>query len=109
VDRKEVAPRRWCTQSAIDALTVVIHVCGRAFIGERFVSVLGESLDNCSFMPKFAVMIGGTALLAILLHGIEKGIGAAAYRFIIGHESKARTSVGPLAMGSLGAACRKPT
>src|SRR5208337_4540848 len=63
-------------------LTVVIHVCGLALIGERVVRVLSESVDRGSFMPKFAVVMGATALLATLLHGFEGAIWAAAYRFL---------------------------
>ncbi|MGA7873458.1 MAG: hypothetical protein WCA22_21430 [Candidatus Binatus sp.] len=33
-------------------------------------------------MPRFAVVMGVTALLATLLHGIEGVIWAAAYRFL---------------------------
>ena len=72
----------WVWSLPLIVLTVVIHVCGLALIGGRFVAVLGESLDHRSFMPKFAMVIGGTALLATLLHGIEGGIWAAAYRFL---------------------------
>jgi len=61
---------------------VVIHVCGLALIGGKFVDVLSESVDRRSFMPKFALVIGGAALLASVLHGIEAGIWAAAYRFL---------------------------
>jgi hypothetical protein len=47
-------------------LTVVIHVCGLALkVYRRSQRVPGSS----RFMPKFAVVIGGTALLASLLHG----------------------------------------
>ena len=63
-------------------LTVVIHVGGLALIGGKFVDALGESLDGRRFMPKFAMVIGGAALLASVLHGIEAGIWAAAYRFL---------------------------
>jgi hypothetical protein len=63
-------------------LTVVIHVCGLALIAERGVGVLNVSQDRRSFMPKFALVMGGTALLATLLHGIEAGIWAAAFRFL---------------------------
>ena len=63
-------------------LTVVIHVCGLALIGGKFVDVLGGSLNDRRFMPKFAMVIGGAALLASVLHGIEAGIWAAAYRFL---------------------------
>jgi hypothetical protein len=71
----------WAWSLPLIVLTVVIHVWGLALIGGKFVAVFGDSLDNHSFMPKFAVVIGGTALLAILLHGIETGIWAVAYRF----------------------------
>ena len=73
----------WAWSLPLVVLTVIIHVCGLALIGGKFVAVLGESLDsNRSFMPKFAMVIGGTALLATLLHGIEAGIWAVAYRFL---------------------------
>ena len=39
-------------------------------------------LDDRSLIPKFAVVIGGAALLTTLLHGIESGIWAAAYRLL---------------------------
>ena len=41
-----------------------------------------EPLQNRSFIPKFAIVIGGTALVASLLHGIEAGIWAASYRLL---------------------------
>jgi hypothetical protein len=55
---------------------------GLALIAERVVGVLGESGGRRSMMPGFAVVMGGTALLATLLHGIEAGIWAASYRFL---------------------------
>jgi len=72
----------WAWSLPLIVLTVVIHVCGLALIGGKFVDVLGESLDVRRFMPKFALVIGGAALLASVLHGIEAGIWAAAYRFL---------------------------
>lgn len=72
----------WAWSLPMIVLTVVIHVCGLALIGGKFVSVLSDTLNNRSFMPKFAVVIGGTALLATLLHGIEAAIWAVAYRFL---------------------------
>jgi hypothetical protein len=44
--------------------------------------VLGESSDDRRFVLKFAVVIGGTALMASMLHGLEAGIWAAAYRLL---------------------------
>jgi len=62
--------------------TVVIHVGGLALIGGKFVDVLGDSLSRRRFMRKFAVVIGGGAVLASVLHGIEGGIWAATYRLL---------------------------
>jgi hypothetical protein len=63
-------------------LTVVIHVCGLALIGGKVVSVLQAPLGRHGFMPKFAVVIGATALLATVLHGLEGVIWALAYRVL---------------------------
>jgi hypothetical protein len=72
----------WAWGVPLIVLTVVIHVCGLALIGGKFVAVLEEPLGRHSFMPKFAVVIGVTSLLATLLHGMEGGIWAAAYRLL---------------------------
>jgi peptidoglycan biosynthesis protein MviN/MurJ (putative lipid II flippase) len=72
----------WAWGLPLIVLTVVIHVCGLALIGERVVHVLGEPVDRRGFLPKFAMVMGGTSLLATLLHGIEGGIWAVAYRFL---------------------------
>jgi hypothetical protein len=90
-------------------LTGVIHLYGLAFIGARFVSVLGKSSDNGSFMPRFAVVISGTALLAILARNRGGYLGCCCTSVsLLGHESKAQTSIGPFAMRFLGSTCRKP-
>ncbi len=72
----------WAWSLPLIVLTVVIHVCGLALIGERVVGVMSDSVDRRSFMPKFALVMGVTALLATILHGIEGAIWAAAYRFL---------------------------
>ena len=72
----------WAWSLPLIVLTVVIHVCGLALIGERVVGVMSVSEDRRSFMPKFAMVMGVTALMATILHGIEGGIWAAAYRFL---------------------------
>ncbi len=72
----------WAWSLPLIVLTVVIHVCGLAVIGERVVDALGESVDRRRFMFKFAVVMAVTSLLATVLHGIEGGIWAAAYRFL---------------------------
>jgi len=52
----------WAWSLPLIVLTVVIHVCGLALIGERVVGVMSTSEDGRSFMPKFAVVMGVTAL-----------------------------------------------
>ena len=72
----------WAWSLPLIVLTVVIHVCGLAIIGERVVDILGETVDRRRFMYKFAVVMAVTSLLATILHGIEGAIWAAAYRFL---------------------------
>jgi hypothetical protein len=83
----------WAWSLPLILLTVMIHVCGLAVIGERVVEALGESVvDRRRFMLKFALVMGGTSLLATVLHGIEGGIWAAAYLFL-GALPDARTAM----------------
>src|SRR5580704_9392795 len=56
----------WAWSLPLIVLTVVIHVCGLALIGGKFVSILGEPVDARGFISKFALVIGGTALLATI-------------------------------------------
>lgn len=72
----------WVWSLPLIVLTVVIHVCGLAVIGENVVKVLAESVDGGKFMFKFAAVMAITSLLATLLHGIEGAIWAAAYWFL---------------------------
>src|SRR5450830_1004907 len=72
----------WAWSLPLIMLNVVIHVCGLALIGERVVRVLNQAVDRRNFIPKFAVVMGATSLLVTILHGIEGGIWAAAYRFL---------------------------
>ena len=84
----------WAWSLPLIVLTVIIHVCGLAIIGERVVEALGESVavDRRRFMLKFALVMGGTSLLATVLHGIEGAIWAAAYLFV-GALPDARTAM----------------
>jgi hypothetical protein len=82
----------WAWSLPLIVLTVVIHVCGLAVIGESVVKVLAESVDRRRFMMKFAIVMALTSLLATILHGIEGAIWAAAYEFL-GALPDARTAM----------------
>jgi hypothetical protein len=82
----------WAWSLPLIVLTVVIHVCGLALIGESVVKVLAESADRRRFIFKFAVVMAITSLLATILHGIEGAIWAAAYSFL-GALPDARTAM----------------
>jgi hypothetical protein len=82
----------WAWSLPLIVLTVVIHVCGLALIGESVVKVLAESADRRRFIFKFAVVMAITSLLATILHGIEGAIWAVAYRFL-GALPDARTAM----------------
>jgi len=71
----------WAWSMPLIALTVVIHVCGLALIGERVIRRLNASTGR-RFMPKFVLVMGGVSLQVTVLHGLEGGIWAAAYRFL---------------------------
>ena len=72
----------WAWSLPLIVLTVVIHACGLAAIGERVVRALGESVGRRNFMLKFAIVMAVVSLLGTILHGIESGIWAAAYWFL---------------------------
>jgi MFS superfamily sulfate permease-like transporter len=72
----------WVWSLPLIVLTVVIHVIGLGLINESLVRTLTGTMERGSFMAKFSVVMGITALLATLLHGVEAAIGAAAYRFL---------------------------
>jgi hypothetical protein len=82
----------WAWSLPLIVLTVVIHVCGLALIGESVVDALSESVDRRRFIFKFAMVMGVTSLLATILHGFEGAIWAAAYRFL-GALPDARTAM----------------
>lgn len=72
----------WAWSLPLILLTVVIHVFGLALIGERVVDVLSVSEGGRNLTSRFAAVMGATALVATLLHGIEGAIWAVAYRFL---------------------------
>ena len=63
-------------------LNVVIHVMGLALLSKSVVPLLSAAMERHRFMPAFAVLMGITALLATVLHGIEAAIWPIAYRLL---------------------------
>ena len=72
----------WAWSLPLIVLTVVIHVFGLLLINERVESIRNEVVARHSYPVVFVVVIGGTALLATLLHGLEGVIWAIAYRLV---------------------------
>ncbi len=72
----------WASGLPLIVLTVVIHVCGLALIGERVVRKMTGSLEHRRFMPRFVLVMGRTSFEVTILHGIEAGIWAIAFRVL---------------------------
>jgi hypothetical protein len=72
----------WAWSLPLIVLNLVIHLFGLVFINARVVSVLSGAMEHRRFAPTFAVIIGVTALLATVLHALEAGVWAAAYRLL---------------------------
>jgi len=72
----------WVWSLPLIVLNVVIHVIGLGLINESVVRILSGTMERRGFMVKFAVVMGVTALLAALLHGIEATIWGTAYRLL---------------------------
>ena len=71
----------WAWSLPLIVLNVVIHVIGLGLINESVVRVLSGAMERRRFLAAVVVM-GVTALLATVLHGIEAATWAAAYRFL---------------------------
>jgi hypothetical protein len=72
----------WAWSLPLIVLTVLIHVLGLQFINDRVVRVLSGAMARRRFIPLFAAVMGVTALLATILHGIEVTIWALVYRHL---------------------------
>jgi hypothetical protein len=72
----------WAWSLPLIVLNVVIHVFGLVFINEKVVPVLSGAMEHRRFVSMFAVIMGVAALLATLLHALEAGAWAAAYRLL---------------------------
>ena len=70
----------WAWSLPLIVLTVLIHVLGLQFINDGVVRILSGAMARRRFIPMFTAVMGVTALLATILHGIEVTIWAVAYR-----------------------------
>jgi hypothetical protein len=72
----------WAWSFPLIILTVILHVLGLGYINAKVVQALTVVRDHRAFVSIFAFVLSITILLATLLHGIEAGIWAAAYRAV---------------------------
>jgi uncharacterized membrane protein len=72
----------WAWSLPLIVVNVIIHVIGLGFINVQLYRVLTAAQEHRFFVYLFAVVMGITAILATILHGIEAGIWAAAYRIL---------------------------
>ena len=70
----------WLWSLPLIAVSVVVHVIGLMLIFRGVVNTMRIATAHRRFVPMFVAVIGRAALLATLLHGLEAGLWAAAYR-----------------------------
>jgi hypothetical protein len=69
----------WLWGCPLIMLTVIIHILVLGFISERAVLKFGHIANHRRRRVSFVAVMGGTTLLATLLHGIEASIWSVAY------------------------------
>ena len=81
-----VIPANWSADWAwglpLIVLTVVIHVLGLGLIHKRIVHAYRPLAHRRRQTALFAAALGSTTVLATVLHGLEAGLWAAAYRLL---------------------------
>lgn len=70
----------WVWSLPLIAVSVIVHVIGLLLIFRGVVNMMRRATDRRRFVPMFIAVIGSAALLATLLHGLEGGLWALAYR-----------------------------
>jgi hypothetical protein len=63
-------------------LTVIVHVLCIGYINQKAIVIYSGMVKHGCATVAFAVVVGTTALLATVLHGIETGFWAIAYVFV---------------------------
>src|ERR1700751_3753670 len=72
----------WIWGCPLIVLTVIMHVLCIGYINEKAILIHGRMKRRRYPTAAFGIVVGTTALLATLLHGIETAIWAVAYIFI---------------------------
>jgi hypothetical protein len=72
----------WIWGCPLIVLTVIIHVLGLAYIGQKSILIYGDMRKHGHPTSAFAVVVGAMTLLATILHGIETAFWAIAYLVI---------------------------
>jgi hypothetical protein len=72
----------WAWSLPLIVVNVIIHVIGLGFINVQVYRMLNAAQEHRFFVYLFALVMGITVILATILHGIEAGIWAAAYRLL---------------------------
>ncbi len=72
----------WAWGLPLIVLTVVLHAYALGHINKEVNSKLSRGERGRHFSPGANLIIGATALAATILHGLEGGIWAAAYRLL---------------------------
>jgi hypothetical protein len=72
----------WLWGCPLIVITVIFHVLNLGLIREKALQIYGDDSNHRYPTSAFAVVVGGTTLLATILHALEAGIWAFAYVFI---------------------------
>jgi hypothetical protein len=82
VDSALIWNGNWAWSLPLIVLNVIFHVLGLGFINAKVIQALSVVKGRRHFLIVFALVMGIATLLAILLHAIEAGIWAVAYRIL---------------------------
>ena len=78
----QIWSNNWLWALPLIVFTVILHVIVLGLINTRVVAALRRFQDHRRFMLLFIIVMGITTLLATLLHAVEGGVWAVAYRML---------------------------
>jgi len=70
----------WAWGLPLITLNVILHVIGLGFINVKVIQVLTVAREDRYYLYMFALVMGVATMLVTVLHAIEAGVWAAAYR-----------------------------